>query len=293
MASRNQRFNSTKLSVKCGQCKKGVKEDDGSAIWCESCQLWFHGTCAHLSEEEVKWLGAKRNCVWLCDSCVEQNDNIFTSSKTEAKLNGLFDSLSNKITSLIAELIPKAVKESVTSHLYDDVKKAVNDTLPSYADISSGRSNAQYKNPDLQFIINCVTESEDSYLKQNEKDSMEVKNIISHIGLACDGNVTGVRRLGKKVNPLNKQKRNRRPILITTSNPLFLQNCFARSHHLQNFVKPVYIKKFLTSSERQKEKDVLGKRFHLLLREGKKKEDFRIKNLKLFYQGREVEMSSD
>ena len=94
------------------------------------------------------------------------------------------------------------------------------------------------------------------YLKQIEKDSMEVKNIISHMQLACDGNVTGVRRLVKKDNPLNKQKRNSRPILITNSNPLFLQNCFARSHYLQNFVKPVYIKKFLTSSERQ-EKDVV------------------------------------
>ena len=106
--------------------------------------------------------------MWLCDSCIEQNDDIFTSSKTEAKLNGLFDSLSNKFTSSIAELIPEAVKESITSHLYDDVKKAVNETLPTYADISSGRSNAQYKKTDLQFIINGVTESEDSYLKQIE-----------------------------------------------------------------------------------------------------------------------------
>ena len=48
-------------------------------------------------------------------------------------LNGLFDSLSNKFTSSIEELIPKAVKESITSHLYADVMKAVKDTLPSYA----------------------------------------------------------------------------------------------------------------------------------------------------------------
>ena len=232
MASKNQKVNSTKTSVKCGQCKKGLKDDHGSAIGCESCQLWFHDTCAHLSEEEVKWLGAKRNFVWLCDSCVEQNDNIFTSSKTEAKLNGLFDSLSNKFTSSIAELIPKVVKESITSHLCDNVKKTVNGKLPSYTYVSSVHSNAQYKNPDLQFIINGVTESEDSYLKQIEKDSMEVKIIILDKGLACNGNVTGVRRLGKKVNPLNKQKRNCRPIFITTSNPLFLQNCFVRNHYL-------------------------------------------------------------
>ena len=33
-----------------------------------------------------------------------------TSSKTEAKLNGLFDSLGNKFTSSFAELIPEAVR---------------------------------------------------------------------------------------------------------------------------------------------------------------------------------------
>ena len=159
----------------CRQCKKGVKEDDLSANGCGSCQLWFHGTCAHLSEEEVKWPGAKSDCEWLCDSCVKQNDNIFLSSKTQAKLNGIFDSLSNKFTSSIADLIPKAVKESITSNSYDDVKKGVNDTLPFYADICSGRSNAQNKNLDLQFIINDVTESENSYLKQIENDKTKVK----------------------------------------------------------------------------------------------------------------------
>ena len=139
MASRKQSVNSTKTSVKLGQCKKGVKGDDCSAIGCESCQICFPGTCAHLSEEEVKGLGTKCNCVWFCDSCLKQNGNIFTSSKTEAKMNGLFDSLSNKFTSSIAEFVPEAVKESITSHMYDDFKKAVNDTLPSYADISAGR----------------------------------------------------------------------------------------------------------------------------------------------------------
>ena len=46
---------------------------------------------------------------------------------------------------------------------------------------------------------------------------MEVNKKISHIGLAFYGNVTGVRGLGKKVNPLNKQKRNCRPTFFTTS----------------------------------------------------------------------------
>ena len=90
-------------------------------------------------------------------------------------MNRLFDSLSNTFTSSIAELIPKAVKESFASHLYDDVKKFFNETLPSYTDISSSRSKAQYRNPDLQFIINVVTESEDSYLKETRRTRWKSK----------------------------------------------------------------------------------------------------------------------
>ena len=89
-------------------------------------------------------------------------------------MNGLFDSLSNKFTSSVAGLIPKAVKESFTNNLCDDVKKAFDDTLQSYADINSGCSNAQNKNLDMQFIINGVTEFEDSHLKQIEKDTTKL-----------------------------------------------------------------------------------------------------------------------
>ena len=69
--------------------------------------------------------------------------------------------------------------------------------MPAYTNITSGRSNDQNKNLDLQFIINDVTESEEWYLKQIEY-TIEVKKIKSRMGLACEGKVTGVRRLGEK-----------------------------------------------------------------------------------------------
>ena len=83
-------------------------------------------------------LELKRTCVWLCDSCVTQNDNIFSSSKTNARLNDLADSLNNKFISSIVDLFPETVHESTTSHLNNDVKKAVSDTLPSCTEIFSG-----------------------------------------------------------------------------------------------------------------------------------------------------------
>ena len=110
-------------------------------------------------------------------------------------MKGLFDSSGKKFKSSNPELIPKAVTQSLTSHLKDDVKKAVNETIIFHIDNNSGQSNVQNKNLDLYPIMNDDTESEVTYLKQIEGKKSS-PSILS--GLACDGNVKGVRRFGKK-----------------------------------------------------------------------------------------------
>ena len=58
---------------KCPTWKKTVKNDDMTAICCEKCGNWYHGVCVSLKIDEVKWLGAARNCVWLCEICISSN----------------------------------------------------------------------------------------------------------------------------------------------------------------------------------------------------------------------------
>ena len=50
-------------------------------------------------------------------------------------------------------------------------------------------------------------ETEDSYLKQIEKNVDEVNKILKHMGLSSDGNVSEIRRLGRSHNAANKEKR--------------------------------------------------------------------------------------
>ena len=109
--------------------------------------------------------------------------------------------------------------------------------------------------------------------------------------------MTGLRRLGKIAKPISKDNnvcdevtakpnseanitagpKRCRPILVTISNSYFMENCFARSHYLQNYNYPVYIKKFLSSTDRQLEKDILAKRYHMINVEGKRKSDLESK----------------
>ena len=223
----------------------------------------------------MKWLGTQRNCLWCCDACLDKGDCLIgASAKTEAKLNSLFNSFSTKVNTLISEFIPKAIKDTVPLLLKENVSKAVDHSIPSYSDVVGGNFVREKK--EIQFVITGSTETEDSYLKQIEKDVDEVNKILKHMGLSSDGNVSEIRRLGRNHNPANNQKRACRPLLITTSNPLFLKQCFARRHHLQSYQNAVYIKKLLSSQERAIEKEVLSKRYSMI-KEGRSREDFKNK----------------
>ena len=170
---------------KCPTCKKTVKNDDMTAICCEKCGNWYHGILVSLKIDEVKWLGASRNC--------ESNDNIHRDRDDSMKL-----------------------------------------------------------------IVTGIPESGDSTNSRFENDFTELNGILNHIGFKADGNVVSFRRLGKSMSQCGERRKCRR-LLITCESPHFLSRCFARCFKLQNNKHPVYLKKFLSSSEREIEKKILQK----------------------------------
>ena len=115
--------------------------------------------------------------------------------------------------------------------------------------------------------------------------------------LQSENNITAIHRLGRvlKTNVDENAPESRarfRPLLVTTSNPRFLNSCFARSHYLQNYPTPVYVKKFLSQDDRRLEKQLLAKHYEMVTTEGKDRKDFRIKNLKFYYKNELVEIST-
>ena len=87
---------------KCSVCKRNIKDNDKSAISCGKCELWFHGLCVSLSVDDVDWLGARKNCKWICDTC--DSDQLFPS---EAKLTKTLDE--NKIADKVAVALSATV----------------------------------------------------------------------------------------------------------------------------------------------------------------------------------------
>ena len=116
----------------------------------------------------------------------------------------------------------------------------------------------------MQIMINGLPEIANSYNKLIESDTKLLDEVITFMGPKSDGNIVQARRLGKFKNPANNERRLYGPILITTNSPHFMENSFARSHYLKDFRIPVYIKKFLTQSDRKLEKKILSKRFQMV-----------------------------
>ena len=98
-----QGTNSRSAVAKCS-CKKVVKDNGPSGIGCHECVKWFHGQCVSLSDDEVKWLGSRTNCLWMCDACLESNSPILPEAKSLSLLNDnittYLKSFSGKIDSL-------------------------------------------------------------------------------------------------------------------------------------------------------------------------------------------------
>ena len=219
---------------------------------------------------------------------------ICPTPKTEAKLTSILDTFSEKLESNISNLVPKLIQETLPDR-NENVKEAVSKSLPSNSDIVSGNMKGNHS-PQLQFVITGVPETETTYSKQIDKDTSEVENIVQHMHLQSENNITAIRRLGRvlkaNVDETGQESHARCPLLVTTSKSRFLNSCFARSHYLQNSPTPVYVKKILSQDDRRLEKELLAKRYEMVTTEGKDRKDLKIKNLKLYYKKELVEIST-
>lgn len=309
-----QGTNSRSAVAKCS-CKKVVKDDDPSGIGCHGCVKWFHGQCVSLSDDEVKWLGSRMNCLWMCDACLESNSPILPEAKSLSLQNDnittYLKSISGKIDSL-REVVSKQNSKNLAdspankSQLKDVVEKSLEEKLPeviakSFKDsinttVSNNDRPQSNVSSSVQFIITGVPEAIGPLSDLHESDSSHVNSIISFLNEKSEGNIKSIRRLGKRKNETDTNSSTkvwRRPLLVTCENDRgwFMERCFHKSYKLQQFDYPVYLKKFLTSAERSLEKKVLCKRYSMIHEENADKHDFKIKNLVLYYKGKEVKIT--
>ena len=154
-------------ACKCSVCKRNIKDNDKSAISCEKCELWFHGPCVSLSVDDVDWLGARKNCKWICDTC--DSDQLFPSKAKLTKTldeNKIADKSSVALSAKIGTEIPKTIELALPNHIKDNFEKVFNETLPSLRDaVLTNKKIKGHKtaNEPMQFLINGLPENANSY----------------------------------------------------------------------------------------------------------------------------------
>ena len=89
-----------------------------------------------------------------------------------------------------------------------------------------------------QLVINGVLELGNTFNARVESDANIFAEIMQHMGLVSENNITSARRFGKS-QTANNERRTCRPLLIATNNAHFNDRCFTRSNHLKDFCIPV------------------------------------------------------
>ena len=283
----------SKSVVKCGDCEKVIKDDDTSAIGCSSSGKWVNGSCAGISDMEVIWFGTKSFVVRLTDTCVKAN-KICATPTTESKLTSILETFAGELESNISNLLVQLIKKTLPE-MNENVKEAVSKSLPSYSDICVVIKK-MITPPNCNLFSLAYPELRQP-TSSNSTDTTEVENIVQHMHLQSENNITAIPRLARvlkaKVDETGQESRARcHPLLITTSNSRFLNSCFVRSLYLQNNPARVYVKKFLSQGDRGLKKELLSKRYEIVTTDGRVRKDFRIKILKLYYKNELLEIST-
>ena len=281
----SKRLNSKSAIAKCS-CNKVVQDDDPSGIGCHGCAKWFHGQCVSLSDDDVKWLGSKKNCLWVCDACVGDDDSAFLP---EAKSKSL-SLINENITSCLNKIVPKLIKESLPSLVDENLKKVVSDSLPSPHDAMTPTSVSDVVKKSLD-ERDYDKKAEKTIVIYNLKDSSEPVSkdpnfikVLEDLSIPAQS-IQNATRLGKLDTLLDSRPRPVEIELHTSFDRRIAMSNVSRLKGTKLFVKPKYLWR-----ERLVEKSLLQIRYNLCLQMFEKSK-FRIRNLKLFYDGVAIDHS--
>jgi len=304
-----------------------LNQKNEKLIQCSSpfCSRQFHLSCANLKGKTKSEIS---NLYFLCKSCHDfiqySNSTIETKLKNleedvkqlmqpiEQKLQVITLKLEKSIDEIMARVCVIEKSELVRQKNMDDFKdkiikleskldaellKFVNklDNLDNNKPIIQPAQSSKPQNNNstsmtkyrLRISGICEPSSQLKPLERQAVEETELKKILSFMNL---GNVliSDFFRLGK----FKAENKRDRTMLVTFQSVWDRRKILSSSYLLKDYEKAVFISPELTAEEKLIERKVLKKRYELI-QSGIKRENIKIRNLKLFHDNVEVKIEDE
>ena len=233
----------------CGICNEKVKK----GIACDKCNVWFHGPCVNLTSDQLSVLESLKTTCWYCDSCYETRAESFELKEKICSIQESLNDLKNTI------------------HKSSDPKNDIHKESLSRTD------NHRYQVKIVGVPENNLRFSNDRKLRDKEI----IEDIATELNLH-NVQVSDCHSKGK----FNDTKR--RPIIATFSSIWDARRMVSKSIErklLQE--KGILVLAQLSPSGQEIERCLPAKRY-TLINDGTDKSRIKIRNLKLYIDGKEI-----
>ena len=233
----------------CGICNKKVNK----VIACDKCNVWFHGPCVNLTSHQLSILESLKTTCRYCDSCYETRAESFE--------------LKEKICS---------IQESLND-LKNTMHKSGGPKIDIQKEKLSRTDNHRYQVKIVGVPENNLRFSNDQKLR----DKKNIEDIASELNLH-KVQVSDCHRKGK----FNSLKR--RPIIATFSSIWDARRMVSKSIERKLLKeKGILVLAQLSPSDQEIERCLLARRY-TLINDGTEKSRIKIRNLKLYIDGKEI-----
>ena len=223
-------------------------------------------------------MGRAIGCLWICSSC-RDND----AFKSEAKSNSLLaikelkisvNSVQNSLTEIKTKLEP-AREINKPKDIETDLVK--DNKLPPNAPFQLKIDNLAEAN-----VEQVSPENRASAILNHEMDA--VNEVLTHLEESLQ--IMDIKRLGKFV----RNKERPRAVILTLSSAWDVRKILSKAPKMKNFHKPIFINRMLSPEEKLIENRILQIRRDLL-NQGTERSLIKIRDLKLFVDGKEIDLS--
>ena len=222
-------------------------------IACDKCNVWFHGPCVKLTSDQISVLESLKTTFWYCDSCYETRAESFELKEKICSMQESFNDLKN------------------TMHKSSDLK------IDFQKESLSRTDNHRYQVKVVGVPENNLRFSNDRKLRDKEI----IEDIATELNLH-NVHVSDCHRNGK----FNNSKR--WPIIATFSSIWDARRMVSKSIERKLFQeKSILVLAQLSPSDQEIERCLLAKRY-TLINDGTDESRIKIRNLKLYIDGKEI-----